>query len=752
MVDGPVVTWVRARLRRPVSEDVSTDRDVSRRHRVLATVLAAHLPVLTGLGIAAGWSALHLLLAIGPIAALAIDSVAPGRTRRRRSLMTTLGLLGCSSVLVHATDGLPESYVHVFVVVALVARHEHWAPLLTCVSWVALHHVVAMVGPTAVDRVPASIDDPVRWALLHTIAVAAAAVAAFLPWRSAHDERWRQRLLLAATHDGVYLRDADGRIALANATLLALVGRADDVVGQQDHDVLGHPAPRDDCAVCDAVGGEGVEAHLVTLNVNGGLAAELTSASVRPEPDLHVVTIRDVTRRQHTERELRRLAWRDGLTGLANRTAMMQTLTAALRGARRRDGTVAVLMLDLDHFKDVNDSLGHAVGDELLVQVARRLTDLVRETDLVARLGGDEFVLLLEDTDPGAVMGVAQRVLDALAQPVVIGGATTRIGASIGVRIVEDEDVESGTVLRDADTALYASKEAGRNRSCVFDDDLGESTRRRVELLRELDRAIREDELVLHFQPMWDETTLELVAVEALVRWQHPERGLLGPGEFVTHAERTRMISALGSWVLDRAWRHMAAWQAHPGGLGVAVNVSRGQLQDRSLVDQVRSLAAEVPADPRRLWFEVTESTVVATNAATQRSIDELRAMGIKLAIDDFGTGHSSLATLHQLRVDSVKIDRAFVTDVDTDAVKAELLDAALHMAASLGLMVCTEGIETTAELDRVRLSGRGGRQDNLRLVQGFLLARPMPAAGIDALLAGRSRSAADQLAAPTSG
>ena len=419
-------------------------------------------------------------------------------------------------------------------------------------------------------------------------------------------------------------------------------------------------------------------------------------------------------------------AFHDPLTGLANRALFADRLAAALAPDRPRP---AMLLVDLDGFKAVNDTRGHAAGDELLIAVAVRLRGCVRSTDTVARLGGDEFAILLPGAySQTAAVGVAQVVLDRLRQPVEVGAGTpVTIRASVGIALA-DADSTAQVLQRDADMALYEAKQTGRNRYRVADNELSSSTLGRLQLEEDLRRGIEAGQFEVYYQPIVELESERVTSVEALLRWAHPERGLLAPGEFIESAEVAGLLPALDRWVLQQACRQVARWREINPQFVVSVNVSAGHLADPGLVDQVSLAVAGVGVPPCALMLEVTETALVADLAQAAGTLRELADLGVRIALDDFGTGYSSLTYLRTLPIHTLKIDRSFVRDLDGNATDEAVTRAILGLAETLGLRPVAEGVEGVAQADRLR---------DLRCghAQGFLFGRPMPPAEITALL-----------------
>jgi len=439
----------------------------------------------------------------------------------------------------------------------------------------------------------------------------------------------------------------------------------------------------------------------------------------------------DITGTITAERRASFLAGHDELTALPNRSAFQAAVARALGDAARDTGHLAVIVIDVDRFKVLNSTLGHTAGDRLLQGLAARLQDAVRGGDLVARLGGDEMGLLLHDVRDAPHAGqIAERVLAALRQPFELGGGVAHHATvSAGIAVFPQDGTDVDTLLRHADIAMYRAKAAGRDSYAQFGTDEGHPAEVRLELELELRTAIDNDELVLHFQPRVDLASGRPVGVEALVRWQHPQRGLLSPAHFIDIAEETGLIVPIGAWVLRHAGQTLhRLQQAGLTGLTMSVNVSACQFKNRHLVDEVAAMIAEAGCAPRQIELEVTESAVMDQPDAAAQTMRRLKSLGVRLAMDDFGTGHSSLAALKRFPMDVVKIDRSFVNDIARDPDDAALTRAIIAMGHSLGLHVVAEGVEHVEQLEFLRREGCDE-------YQGFLFARPMPEAALAALL-----------------
>lgn len=449
----------------------------------------------------------------------------------------------------------------------------------------------------------------------------------------------------------------------------------------------------------------------------------------------------EVTDLKRAEDQIRHLAHHDTLTRLPNRVQLQSRLEQALATARREGDQLAMLFIDMDRFKTINDTLGHPVGDALLVEVGRRLQSMVRASDIVARLGGDEFVLVLTGVGDAALRAaskVASKLLDVLGQPYHVAGHELHSTPSIGISLFPADGEDAGALMKSADTAMYQAKAAGRNNFQFFTQAMKQASAERLAVEGGLRNAVTRQELLLHYQPQVDLASGRVIGFEALVRWHHPDMGLVPPAKFIPVAEETGMIEAIGRWVLDEALAQVARWRRRGDGrLRVAVNVSAQQLRGDNLVEHVRSALRRHDLSGEALEIELTESTAMRDPERTAGVLRGLRTLGVALAIDDFGTGYSSMALLKQLPLSSLKLDRSFVMDIERDVNDAAISRATIQLAHSLGLAVVAEGVETQAQLQFLRAL-------ECDVAQGYLFARPMPADECEAFLR-RHTAAADE-------
>jgi diguanylate cyclase (GGDEF)-like protein len=437
-----------------------------------------------------------------------------------------------------------------------------------------------------------------------------------------------------------------------------------------------------------------------------------------------VATHEDITERRRAEAEIVHLARHDVLTGLANRAEFNSKLAEASKRLKRNGGAVTVMMLDLDKFKAVNDTLGHPAGDQLLVEVGQRLRSILRETDVPARLGGDEFAIIQEG-GPGqheGAIALALRIINAVSQPFDLNGQAASIGVSIGIAMAPEHGVEPEDLLKSADLALYNAKTNGRNDFRIYHGIMREMAQTQQSAEGELRDAIAREEFELHYQPVVDVKTRQISGVEALVRWRHPTKGLIEPDEFIPLAESTGLIVALGGWVLQRACADAASW---PSQVNIAINISAVQFQKGNLFDVVLCTLVETGLAPERLELEITENSLLDNQETHLATIRQLKNLGISMALDDFGTGYASVTYLTNFPFDKIKIDRSFTQGVLNRRDCAAVVSSVLALAQGLGTQTTAEGIETEEQFEYMREAG-------VDLVQGYLFGRPVPIAELD--------------------
>ncbi|MHB8576186.1 MAG: putative bifunctional diguanylate cyclase/phosphodiesterase [Dehalococcoidia bacterium] len=545
----------------------------------------------------------------------------------------------------------------------------------------------------------------------------------------ASEERFRS--LLQNASDLMAVLDADGTLRYVSPSVERLLGYGVAALTGTRLFELVHP---DDRVRVLAFHAEQLATPPVSVPIefqcrdqDGGwhhLEASFTNLLRDPSVGGVVVNARDVTERVRFQERLSHQAFHDPLTGLPNRALFMDRLDHALARNSRHFHPTGVLFLDLDRFKVINDSLGHAAGDALLAEVGRRFGGCLRSGDSVARLGGDEFAVLLEDVcNERDATEVADRILACMRDPVAANGGEIFVGVSIGIALSTPQHARPTDLLQEADLALYWAKGLGRGCYAVFDPIMSANVAERLDLETELRRALERGELRLYFQPIVSLASQRLTEVEALVRWEHPVRGLIEPAQFIPLAEETGLIVPLGHWVLREACLQAARWTAEFPALKlvIGVNLSARQFCHPTLVEDVAAILAETGADPRLLKLELTESAVMDDAVRAIQTLERLREMGVLLAIDDFGMGYSSLSYLKRLPVTTLKIDRSFIDGLATDSHDSAIVRSIVALAKSLGLQVTGEGIETTEQL--TCLQALGCEQG-----QGYLFARPLSA------------------------
>ena len=554
--------------------------------------------------------------------------------------------------------------------------------------------------------------------------------AAELEVRRAADRRLAA--IVDASADAILSASLDATVTTWNAGAEAMFGyRASEIIGRPLSTFIS-PAdlPAQRLIMVELAAGRSVVGAEGTGLRKDGTEVPV-SITAAPILDAHGAVIgvsgvlRDITAQNALQATLERRALHDDLTGLPNRVLFLDRLAFALGRLQRRPGTLAVLFIDLDRFKVINDNLGHDQGDRLLVAIGERLADAVRPGDTVARFGGDEFVVLCDELlDVTDAVAIADRIRDAVATPLVLDGHHFLASVSTGIALATSPRVRPADLVRDADSAMYAAKDAGRACTVVFTPSMRARAVHRYDTEIALRRAIVEGELRLHYQPIVNLRTGRVGGVESLVRWQHPTSGLLAPSDFIDVAEASGLILPLGEWVLGEACRQAQVWHAHPAlaHLSVAVNLSARQVAQPDLAAVVANILAQTGLDPSSLVLEITESVLMRDTAQSLDMLASLKALGVRLSIDDFGTGYSSLSYLKRFPIDILKIDKSFVDGLGTDNSDAAIVAATVNLAQSLGLATVAEGTETALQVQTLTDLGC----DN---AQGYLFARPQPAA-----------------------
>jgi len=539
----------------------------------------------------------------------------------------------------------------------------------------------------------------------------------------------RYRLLFEQNAAGVCVTEFHGHIVDCNTTFAAMLGyNRTELVGHNVASLYARPVEREELAAMlrDTMSLNSVEVELRRKNGEPlWVLQNLTLAG-----DAVHMTVVDISDRKRAEEQIEFHAYHDVLTNLPNRKLFNDRLMQNVTRARRSGRSVAVMFVDLDHFKTINDTLGHEAGDELLLEMSRRLRDCVRDDDTVARLGGDEFTIILAELrHPEDAAGVAEKIIRNVQEPMTIAGATVEVSASIGIALYPEDGADPETLLRNADSAMYRAKEAGRNTYQLCTEDMKRRAHERLSLETRLRKAISAGQLTLHYQPQINLMSGKVIGVEALVRWSDPERGLIHPSAFIPLAEETRLILPLGDWVLRAACAQMREWRDRGLDLPhVSVNVSARQFQHAEFIDRVRSVLLETGLEAGALDLEITETTAMQNAETSVEVIHALRALGVGVSIDDFGTGYSSLNYLKRFPITCVKIDRVFVRDLATSDGDAAIVAAVIGIARSLRIRVIAEGVENAEQLAFLR-------RRKCDAAQGYLFSRPVAAESIPAII-----------------
>nr|MBL8412782.1 EAL domain-containing protein [Dechloromonas sp.] len=575
------------------------------------------------------------------------------------------------------------------------------------------------------------------------------------PWRligtsqdvtSQHRMEAEMQLLVSAfqfSGEAIVITDSDNNIVTVNPAFSELTGyTAEDAIGRNPRFLsAGRTSNEEYDQMWAGINERGFwQGEVWDRRKDGGVYPKWMSISVIRDDAgkirYHVAHFTDVSAERAVEAKLHHMAHHDVLTGLINRFSLKSRLDQALSAARRLGSQVALLFIDLDRFKGINDTLGHHIGDQLLVEVANRLRDSVRDSDVVARLGGDEFVVMLAGIEhSNAVAMVAEKIVLATGDPYRVEGYDLYTTPSIGIAIFPTDGEDGETLMRNADAAMYHAKTAGRNNFQFFDAKMNDAALERLKIEHSLRQALARDEFCLHFQPILDIASGRVAGLEALIRWNHPEQGLLMPGRFIGVAEETGLIQPLGDWVFWAACKQLADFRAAGiFGVKMGVNISAIQMRNGNLPILARGAIEAFGLNPAELVFEITESVAMQQPQETVRILDALHDMGVGLAIDDFGTGYSSLTYLRLFPIDHLKLDRSFVEEIGQSPDGTIICDATIGLAHNLGLKVVAEGVETEVQCDYLRERG-------CDLMQGYLFSRPVPAADVMAFIRQRNLS-----------
>jgi len=529
----------------------------------------------------------------------------------------------------------------------------------------------------------------------------------------------------------VAITDLKGRIIYANDNFCRISGYPREELLGQDHRILKsgvHPPSLFRDMYRQIARGQVWRGELCNRSKHGSLywVDTVITPQLGPngKPVAYMAIRVDVTARKRAEEQVLYAARHDALTGIANRTVLLERIDQALLKARQGRGAVAIVILDLDGFKHINDTLGHATGDTLLKELAHRLKASLRPTETVARLGGDEFAIVQEsgESPREEATNLADRLLEIVSTPYRLDGHDVAVGASIGIALAPAHGTTPGELLKKADLALYRVKSEGRNGYSFFDEELGKKANTRLQLIKDMRGALQRDEFQLHYQPQFDAKTLQLCGMEALVRWQHPVAGLLPPDDFIFLAEETGFMEPLGRWILRKACADAATWSP---GIKVAVNLSATQFRAGTLYQVISSALAESGLPPHRLELEITESVFLNNKDSNVAAIQQLKDIGVTIALDDFGTGYASLSYLLMFPFDKIKIDRSFTQGLSKRADCTAVVASILALAKELEIAVTAEGVETKAQFELLRRAG-------VDHVQGYLFSRPRPLSQLD--------------------
>jgi diguanylate cyclase (GGDEF)-like protein/PAS domain S-box-containing protein len=735
---------------RPLPDDVWRGRHVR-----IVFIVWLHVPGVFVFALLTNHTVVHGLIEVLPILAAACVATSGVVSRRIRTVAATIGLMTASTVLVHLSGGKVEMHFHYFVGIAVISMYQEWLPFLLAVAFVvASHGILGTLLPAVIYNHPDAVAHPWTWALIHGGFVLAQCATLLVGWTLNEEQRARaeqatetmrhreeqQRELIENMNDAVYMVDltdtSTPRFEFMGDQIRSITG-----CGKEDFHLdpslwfeLVHP---DDRAAVRSqikrlIRDGNPESHLYRLrHVETGDYHWVEDRLVPHRNEAgDVVRIfgvaRDVTDRKLLEDRLRHDAFHDALTQLPNRSLLSDRTEHALARCARSGGSFAAMFLDLDNFKSVNDSLGHDAGDELLTSVANRLRSAIRPGDTVARMGGDEFAILLEDvSQPMEVDATAKRILATLEEPFSIHERSVFISASIGVRLGTASDKQASSLLRDADVAMYAAKSGGKGTHVIFDPNIQGIAGDRLALESDLRAAVNRGEFVLYYQTIVELATRRAIGVEALVRWQHPDRGLLLPAQFIPVAEETRLIVPMGRWILEEACRQMQAWR-RSGALNddpfmISVNLSMWQLASATFVADVAATLERTGLPPSELLLEITESTLALDRDRLISTLNALRGIGVRLAIDDFGTGYSSLSYLSTLPVHFVKMAKPFVDNIEGASQESAIGRAVYQLAETLDIDVIAEGIEREGQAAELRAL-------HCQLGQGFHYSRPVAA------------------------
>jgi diguanylate cyclase (GGDEF)-like protein/PAS domain S-box-containing protein len=731
-----------------------------KRHRLIVGLLWFHILPIGLYSLLGGFGAVHTVVEIFPVVMLAYLASRSWNGPGTRSVLAGLGLMTSSALLVHLGNGMIEMHFHFFVMLAVISLYQDWRPFLLSIAFVAAHHaIVGVISPHDVFDHSSAWAAPLPWAGLHAFFVLCMSGVCLASWRIVEDgnleareelatsER-RFRALIENSTDVVTVVGPDGTIVYDSPSSERVLGYpTQERVGTNGLELV-HPEDMERAiAIIGRVVTDGVTAHNMEVRIlhreGHYIWVDASATNLIDDPGVGaiVVNFRDITERKALEGELSHQAFHDSLTGLANRALLLDRVEHARETARNRRGArLGLLYLDLDDFKTVNDGLGHEAGDLILRATAERIASVLRPGDTASRLGGDEFGVLLEQlADPAIAYEVGARVLEAVCTPLDVHGTLIAVNASLGI-VVSDGSEDASALLRNADLAMYRAKGEGKGRFEIYEAGMHAAVVERMALKADLRRAVAKGEFEPHYQPIVDLESGTVVGVEALARWNHPERGLVSPDEFIPLAEETGAIVLIGRDILRRACADAAAWQAELGSrapASVSVNLSPRQIQHPDIVADVKSALADSGLVPAMLTMEITESVLLEETDVVANTLSALKSLGVRIALDDFGTGYSSLSYLDRFPVDVVKIDKSFIDSLGEGSPPSPLVSAIVNLGAVLGLGVTAEGIEDSHQLARLRHMG-------CQQGQGYYFARPMTAGQLHLLLAAPAATSVD--------
>jgi diguanylate cyclase (GGDEF)-like protein/PAS domain S-box-containing protein len=667
------------------------------------------------------------------------------------------------TVLIHFTGGIVSWFWPVYLLVTLESaflfddKRDVWLIGTLGAVWYGALLIVEsfhVLNPISMPFVDASLYEDFLFQMLHWLWVAGmnatvAFIGAFLMDVLRRDNRrvkeGQEALLgfINSANDLIFCCNSNGQVTFSNQVCRDLLNFGMDEQGTHSLFDLVVAESREELqklfvsVVRNEVASGHIEIQLTSDGI-GSIYVEMSLSSSMRNGDVAAAVwgvCRDITERKIAQHELYKLAHHDILTGLPNRVLLADRLQQAKALSHRMNSCFAVLFIDLDRFKIINDTLGHSVGDELLRLVAGRLKRTLRETDTVARIGGDEFIILLTSvSDRDDVSVLADKILKSLTLPFKLRDHELFVTTSLGICMFPEDDQDTEEMMKKADIAMYHAKTLGRNNAQFYSDDMDQNASRRFVISNSLRRGLEQNEFRVYYQPKIDVITGKIVSMEALVRWEHPELGLLSPVEFIQLAEENGLIMQLGEWVLKESCLQNVKWQNEGiSDLRVAVNISGYQLQHTQLLAGIRSVLDETGMSPDLLELEITESVIMQNPESVVSVLSAFTELGIHISIDDFGTGYSSLAHLKRFSVNTLKIDKSFVRDVDLNSTDAAIATAIIAMGNSLKLNVIAEGVETQAQYDFLK-------ENNCDQVQGYLFSRPLPAGEFTELLRNNHR------------